>query len=162
MGGTRANSTVSLVSPDSPRLWDAARRMVEEYAASLKIDLGFQDFAQEVEGLPVEYGPPSGYFLLASVENVLVGCGAFRSLSASDCEMKRLYVAPAGRGRRVGFTVASALIEEARRLGYARMLLDTLPSMARAQALYASLGFRPTAPYRFNPVPGASFLALQL
>jgi len=151
-----------LIRPDSPQLWAAARRLVEEYAASLNIDLGFQDFAHEVESLPIEYGPPSGCFLLAVVENAYVGCGAFLKVSASDCEMKRLYVVPAGRGGRVGFALANALIAEARRFGYTRMLLDTLPSMSRAQALYASLGFRPTTPYRYNPIPGTSFLELLL
>lgn len=151
-----------LVRPDSPQLWAAARRLVEEYAASLNIDLSFQDFAHEVESLPVEYGPPSGCLLLAVEEDAFLGCGAFRKVSASDCEMKRLYVVPAGRGGRVGFALASALIDDARRLGYTRMLLDTLPSMTQAQALYASLGFKPTTPYRYNPIPGTSFLELSL
>ena len=151
-----------LVRPDSPHLWLSARTLVEEYAASLNLDLGFQGFAHEVESLPIEYGPPSGCFLLAFDDAAPRGCGAFRRLSASDCEMKRLYVVPAGRGGRVGFAIASALVEEARRLGYARMVLDTLPTMAPAQTLYASLGFTPTAPYRYNPVAGTSFLELLL
>jgi putative acetyltransferase len=151
-----------LIRPDSPELWAIARRLVEEYAASLNLDLGFQDFAHEVASLADEYGPPTGCFLLAAHETTFIGCGAFRRVSDSDCEMKRLYVAPTNRGGRVGLALATALIEEARRRGYQRMLLDTLPSMKRAHELYASLGFRPTAPYRYNPVPGASFLELPL
>ena len=151
-----------LIRPDSPELWAVARRLVEEYAASLNLDLGFQDFAHEVESLADGYGPPAGCFLLAADGTTFIGCGAFRKVSDSDCEMKRLYVVPSNRGGRVGLALATTLIEGARHLGYKRMLLDTLPSMKRAHGLYASLGFRPTAHYRYNPVPGASFLELPL
>ena len=151
-----------LIRPDSAELWAVARQLVEEYAASLNLDLSFQDFAHEVESLADEYGPPAGCFLLAVHGTTFIGCGAFRKVSDLDCEMKRLYVVPSNRGGRIGLALATALIEEARHLGYKRMLLDTLPSMERAHGLYASLGFRPTTPYRYNPVPGASFLELSL
>jgi GNAT superfamily N-acetyltransferase len=153
---------VALIRPDSPRLWDIARALVEEYAATLGVPLDFQDFAHERRHLPSEYGPPHGMFLLAHQDDAFVGCGAFRRLSDSACEMKRLYVGPSSQTRGIGRMIATALIAEARRIGYREMLLDTLPAMHAAQALYASLGFTPVPPYRLNPVPGAKFLKLDL
>ena len=76
--------------------------------------------------------------------------------------MKRLYVQPAARGRGIGRTLAETVIKEAARLGYGRMLLDTVPSMQAAIKLYRDLGFRPIAPYRLNPIPGALFFELVL
>lgn len=140
----------------------AARRLVEEYAASLAIDLSFQDFAQEIESLPQHYEPPGGCFILGALDGAAIGCGAIRRLSESACEMKRLYVMPARRGEGLGRMIVAALIARARELGYRSMLLDTLPSMGGAHALYASLGFRHTAPYRFNPIAGATYWRLDL
>jgi putative acetyltransferase len=153
---------LQFVRPNSPELWAVARRLVEEYAASLNVDLHFQDFQHEIESLPTEYGPPDGCFLLAVEDGTFIGCGGLRRFSDTACEMKRLYVVPDGQGRKTGRAVAEALIKEARRLGYEAMVLDTLPSMTRARELYRSLGFEPTAPYRYNPVPGTSFLQLRL
>ena len=150
-----------IVRADSPELWADARRLVEEYAASLDVDLGFQDFDLEMASLPQQYGPADGAFLLAEREGAFLGCVALRKWQDA-CEMKRLYVRPEGRGLGVGRLLAESIIDEARRRGYERMFLDTLPSMTRAQGLYAALGFRPVPPYRHNPVPGTTFMELRL
>jgi GNAT superfamily N-acetyltransferase len=153
---------LELVQPDSVSLWDVARRLVDEYAASLQIDLSFQNFAQEVRHLETEYGPPHGHFLLARRDGTFVGCGGLRRFSERTCEMKRLYVESAHRSRGIGEAIARALIAEARRLGYDTILLDTLPSMRSAHQLYLALGFTKTPPYRHNPIAGTTYLKLQV
>lgn len=154
--------TIRLVQPHSDIEWQHARRLVEEYAASLRIDLSFQNFAHELEHLADEYGSPAGAFLIAEDDGALLGCAGLRQFADGVGEIKRLYVRPAARHRGVGRSLAEGIVASARQLGYVRLLLDTLPSMREAHALYGSLGFEPTAPYRDNPVASASFLALEL
>jgi ribosomal protein S18 acetylase RimI-like enzyme len=131
---------------------DAARRLFREYAASLDIDLGFQDFASELDGLPGDYIPPSGALLLAMDGEKAVGCVALRPFVAPCiAEMKRLYVVPTARARGLGVRLAQAALGAARAAGYARVRLDTLSSMQAAQHVYEGLGFRDTHVYRHNP-----------
>jgi ribosomal protein S18 acetylase RimI-like enzyme len=153
---------VRILQAVSPEQWQAARTLVEEYAASLGVDLSFQDFAHEIEQLTREYGPPDGAFLLAEDDGDYLGCVALRRFEGRAGEIKRLYVRPAGRGRGLGRTLANTVIAAGRERGYERLLLDTLPSMSEARALYQALGFRETTPYRFNPIAGTAFLELRL
>jgi ribosomal protein S18 acetylase RimI-like enzyme len=141
---------------------DAARALIREYQASLGIDLEFQHFSDEVARLGEIYGPPGGVLLLARIGGVAVGCVGVRPLEPPACEMKRLYVASAGRGRGLGRELAVRAMAAARARGYTVMRLDTLPSMRIAQELYATLGFRDVPPYRDNPVAGTRFLEAAL
>jgi putative acetyltransferase len=157
---------ITLVRVDSIELIESARALLREYAASLAIDLCFQNFEAELASLPGEYAPPSGQLLLAFVDSALAGCGGMRALNdvdyANACEMKRLYVRPAFRRFGLGRVLAEALLDEARRAGYSVMLLDTLDEMESARGLYATLGFEEIAPYYFNPIPGAHYLKAEL
>jgi len=140
----------------------AARALFEEYAASLGVDLCFQNFDEELKTLARQYGTPDGCLLLASEADQAIGCVALRRLDADGCEMKRLYVKPPFRHLKIGKFLVATIIEEATRLGYSWVRLDTLPSMTTAQKLYSSFGFREIAPYCFNPIPGTIFMELQL
>ena len=151
------SSPLELVRVDSSDLWEIARRLVLEYAESLAIDLSFQDFERELADLSTQYGPPTGCFVIARSDGVALGCGGIRRISDATCEMKRLYVTPAGRHRGIGKKLIECLIQEAAQIGYAEVVLDTLPTMTSAQRLYESLGFERIAAYRFNPIPGTTY-----
>ena len=142
---------------------EQARTLFEEYQTGLGISLCFQNFDQELKNLPGDYAPPDGRLLLAIDEAGLAGCIALRKLAPEVCEMKRLFVRPTHRGTGLGRTLVESLIDEARRLGYKKMRLDTLPGrMDKAIALYHSIGFVEINPYYENPVPDAKFMELEL
>jgi putative acetyltransferase len=132
------------------------------YAAELDFDLCFQDFDDELAGLPGAYAQPAGCVLLAEDAGAAVACVALRPLAGDVCEMKRLYVAPAGRGRGWGRLLVARIIAAARERGYARMRLDTAPMMTPAIRLYRASGFVEIAPYCENPIPGALFFEKDL
>jgi putative acetyltransferase len=142
------------------------RALFREYAASLGVDLCFQNFEAELGALPGDYAAPSGALLLATVDGQPAGCGALRPLTdvdyANACEMKRLYVRRAFRGFGLGRLMAQQLLDLATEAGYRTLLLDTLDDMESARGLYASMGFEEIPPYYFNPIPGAHYLKVEL
>ena len=141
---------------------ELAAQLFHEYADSLDFDLDFQNFAQEVAGLPGAYAPPDGSLILAFADDALAGCVALRRLEHGICEMKRLYVRPSHRGQGLGRLLIEEIVNRGRTMGYGRMRLDTAPSMLAAQELYADFGFRDIEPYCHNPLVGARFMELEL
>ncbi len=154
-----------MITPASfPTDLPAITQIFLAYAAALPIDLGYQGFDDELASLPGRCAPPQGALLIARDANGdALGCVAMRSLDEPGvCEMKRLYVAPAGRGRGLGKQLALAIIEAARAAGHREMRLDTLASMHEAQALYRSLGFVGIGAYYETPIADTVFMSLRL
>lgn len=185
LAGTPA---VLLMTPDDAPALDATRAIFLDYAASLPIDLGFQNFEAELADLPGEYAEPRGLLLLALVEvdevhaaarqavptlqrahglhAHVAGCCGLRPLDAVDhvnaAELKRLFVRPGFRGLGLGRQLTEAALDAARRAGYGCVLLDTLDDMESARTLYEDLGFVEVPPYYHNPIPGAHYLKVDL
>jgi ribosomal protein S18 acetylase RimI-like enzyme len=141
----------------------SVRALFQAYAASLPVDLGYQDFATELATLPGAYGPPGGALLIArNRAGEPLGCVGLRPLRDDACEMKRLYVDPAARGLGLGRALMAAVVAEATRLGYREIRLDTLPTMRAAIAMYHAAGFAPIPPYYDTAPAGTLFLGRDL
>ena len=145
---------------------EATQLIFREYAASLGIDLCFQDFDTELTTLPGDYAAPRGALLLAWADGSVAGCCALRPIDNCDytnaAEMKRLYVRPAFRGLGLGRQLAQSILEAAHLNGYGCVLLDTLNDMEIARAMYEDLGFKEIPPYYHNPLAGAHYLKVDL
>ena len=151
-----------IVPATSAQDLEQVRILFGEYAGLVAEALCFQNFDRELEALPGQYAPPGGVLLLARDADAATGCVALRRLDAGTGEMKRMYVREAYRGSGLGRRLAEAVIEAARTRKYGRIVLDTLPKLAPAIALYRDLGFRETGPYLACPTPGAICFELKV
>lgn len=152
----------SIAAATADDLADVAR-LFAQYQAHIGVDLSYQDFATELAGLPGKYAAPRGRLLVArDREGVAIGCVALRPLDGGACEMKRLFVAPGGRGLGLGRALAEAIVAAAAECGYAEIRLDTLPTMREAIALYRTLGFGAIAPYYAGAPEGTLFMSRRL
>ena len=157
---------IELIDASSAEQLAEIRTLFAEYADSLAVDLGFQDFEQELQNLPGDYARPRGALLLVRVDQQVAGCCALRPLDDVDypnaAEMKRLFVRKMFRGFGLGRRLAEAALDAARQRGYQCVLLDTLDDMESARALYEDLGFEAIDPYYHNPLPGAHYLKAEI
>jgi ribosomal protein S18 acetylase RimI-like enzyme len=158
--------SIALIEPSTVVQIGAVRELFSEYAKTPNVYQCFQEFDEEIAGLPGDYAQPRGALYLASVDGAWAGCCALRPLDSVDypnaCEMKRLYVRPGFRAQGVGRLLAEAILDAARQAGFDCILLDTLDDMEAARALYEELGFEEIPPYYFNPIAGAHYLKASL
>jgi ribosomal protein S18 acetylase RimI-like enzyme len=158
----RPMSEIVLASVDWRADRETIAQLFREYVASLDRDISFQGVAEELASLPGKYAPPLGGALIARVRGAAAAAVAFREFAPGVCEMKRLYVRPQFRGIHLGERLTLMVVDEARRLGYRRLVLDTLDSMHAARQVYARLGFTEIAAYYENPLPDTTYMALEL
>ena len=154
---------IEIIQAETPEQIEQARKLFREYEAWLGLDLCFQGFEAELAGLPGKYALPEGRLFLAFADEKLAGCIALRKLEDGICEMKRLFVKEDFRGQKIGILLIEKLIEEAQKIGYKKMRLDTLPDkMAKAVGLYESHGFRRIQAYYDNPYGDTYFMEREL
>ncbi|MCL2857268.1 MAG: GNAT family N-acetyltransferase [Oscillospiraceae bacterium] len=141
---------------------DEVKLLFGEYVAMLGVSLDFQNYEDELARLPGDYSLPNGRLYLADCDGQLAGCIALKPYDSSTCEVKRLFVRPEFRGKRVGRALMETVIDNAREIGYSTVLLDTMGFLADSVVLYKKLGFTETEPYRYNPLSDAMFFKLEL
>lgn len=164
-----SSGMVAIGPPRGAADLDAIKTLFAEYAQSLGFSLDYQGFEAELSQLPGKYSPPGGALLLARADGEAAGCVALRELEPGICEMKRLYVRPAHRGRRtedglsIGRALTHAVVAAARERGYRRLRLDTIAGkMDAAVKLYRSMGFVDIPPYYPSPIPDTAYMELIL
>jgi len=162
IGGAERRSVALIVEARTRGQISSAEELIREYAASLGIDLGFQNFELEMAEFPRAYARPDGRILIAFEGGDAVGVVGLRKLSDKICEMKRMYVRRNFRQRGIGRMLAKRAIEEAQDIGYYRMRLDTLSRLKEAVSLYDSLGFKKIGPYTDNPQRDVVYMELDL
>ncbi len=154
---------IEIIQAETDEQIQQARNIFREYEAWFGLKLCFQNFDEEVANLPGKYAAPEGRLFLAFSDEKLAGCIALRKLEEDICEMKRLFVKDEFRGQKIGVLLIEKVIQEAKKIGYKKMRLDTFPSkMGKAVSLYESYDFYETAPYYYNPYGETLFLEKDL
>ena len=121
------------------------RATYPEQAATIDAYLLDQDFEGQLAAFRDHFNPPKGECLLARVEGEPAGIVMLKPYTPGVCELNRMYVTAAARGRGIGRALCETLIARARDLGYRAIRLDTLNARVEALPLYRSLGFLPEA-----------------
>lgn len=124
--------------------------------------LDIQNYDEELEHLDVKYGLPNGRLYIAFYDRKLAGCIGLRKLDEWNCEMKRLYVRPAFRGKNIGGRLIQQILKDAKEIGYSHMLLDTLPFLESAIHMYKAYGFYEISSYNDSPMNTSIYMKLDL
>ncbi|MFO0833611.1 MAG: GNAT family N-acetyltransferase [Phycisphaerales bacterium] len=128
----------------------------------MPFSLEYQGFSQEIATLPGKYAPPRGSILIARERDEFLGCVAVRPHTPTECEIKRFFVKPAARGRRLGHRLLAAAIDRARAIGYSSICLDSSTDMLAARRTYEAAGFKPCDRYNDDPDPTTVYFRLVL
>jgi GNAT superfamily N-acetyltransferase len=143
-------------------LFSEYTNMLIEGDASFQKYLEIQNYDAELEHLETKYGQPFGRLYIAYCDDQLAGCIGLRKIDDDNCEMKRLYVRPEFRGKQIGNQLVKKIIDDAKEIGYAHMLLDTLPFLQSAIHMYKQHGFYEIPSYNDSPMTTSIYMRLDL
>lgn len=149
---------MELIRAHSPNHYFIAANLFREYAIWLGEDLCFQQFDAELITLKSMYGKSDGAILLMKEDDEWTGCSGIRRKEAQTAELKRMYIRESHRGKGYGHILMNASIEHCKKLGYKKIVLDTLTRLKPALNLYKAHGFKETAAYYANPLPGVIYM----
>lgn len=124
--------------------------------------LDIQNYDEEINHLEMKYGEPEGRLYLIYSNGQPAGCIGLRKIDDQNCEMKRLYIRPKHRGKKLGKMLIEKIISDAREIGYSYMLLDTLPFLSSAIGMYKSFGFYEIESYNDSPMETSIYMKLDL
>ncbi|MFG6332669.1 MAG: GNAT family N-acetyltransferase [Lachnospiraceae bacterium] len=147
---------------DVRALFSEYTEMLAKGDPAIREYLAVQNYEKELEHLEEKYGPPEGRLYLAYVGETPAGCIGLRKIDGENCEMKRLYVRPAYRGRRIGALLVERVLKDAEDIGYRYMLLDTLPFLQNAVRLYKRYGFHEIPRYNNSPMNTGIYMKREL
>jgi carbonic anhydrase len=156
------NCSIEIRAAQHPHDFLDAGQLIMEYVSWLGFDLAFQNFDQEMAGLPVMYNPQDGGLFIAYLQGKPVGISGLRRFSATDAEVKRMFVKDEAKGMGIGKQLLRKCIETAKTLKYKSIKLDTAAFMHAAIKLYTDHGFVEIPAYRFNPHDHARYFELVL
>lgn len=144
---------------------DTVRALFSEYTEmlaagdpSIQQYLDIQHYDEELNHLEAKYGLPDGRLYLAYCDGEPAGCIGLRKIDSRNCEMKRLYVRPSFRGKKIGFRLVEQILKDAKEIGYAYILLDTLPFLQSAIQMYKSFGFYEIESYNDSPMDTSIYM----
>jgi ribosomal protein S18 acetylase RimI-like enzyme len=137
---------------------ERTKELIKEYLNWIDQDLSFQQIHEELCTFPEKYKEPDGSFFTAKDGDTIIGCAGLKKIKTGICEMKRLYIRDEYKGLGLGKELIKVIIEEAKKKGYSKIRLDTLPKMKSAQKLYKDFGFYEIGQYLENPIDGALFM----
>src|SRR5262245_42327135 len=160
--GEKIKNVVTIIQAVTDEHMRHVQKLFAEYLQFLRTDVdttvadlnevpALAGYKEELAGLPGKYAPPDGRLLLAQYESEIAGCVAMYKMRKHVCEMKRLWVRPQFRGKKIGRALVEALIVEARNIGYTEMFLTTVDVLKEAMSLYSTLGFEKTTSYFDSP-----------
>lgn len=148
---------------------DQIRELFQEYTDMLVAGdplfaeyLLLQNYDDELAHLEQKYGLPKGRLYLLFCNGDVAGCIGLKQLDGDSCELKRLYIKPAFRGMHLSDLLVKQIISDAKEIGYKRILLDTLPFLTAAIALYKKHGFQEISKYNDSPMGNAVYMQLDL
>lgn len=153
---------MQLIQAHQRRFLARVRELFREYAGTIDAHPCFEGLERELNQLPGGYAPPTGGLWLAVNGTSAVGCVALRKLGPRVAELKRLYVRAPFRGQGLGRQLAERAIAGARRRGYVKLRLNTMPGMKAARALYRTLGFCESPARGSGTGPGPLDMVLDL